>query len=392
MRPGRERLRALQPGEKITAAGLEAERRPNGDLRFRAAVMVNRTRIHRVLGYESAGMTWAQAVAAVERLRTEERYGRLQLPKGRKLPLTLAMTAPLYLAELEATAGRSIAKKRQHLDMHVVRLLGNERLASLSEFTLRRYRKTRRDEGASDATINREMSTLSHVISIAMAKGWIQARPCRVPKVNEPWLPQITLSDAEQDALLAAAQDDSNTFLWLFVMVGLNSCMRHREILSLRFDRIDFAGCRVQIPDAKAGRRPQPITTELRDALRREQEMAEDPQGWVFPRLRQRDRGFSGQCPRMGEAFARAVKRAGITRRVTPHLMRHTGITRLIQAGSDLRTVQAISGHKTLAMLLRYLQTSGPKIDEAVALLGRAPKPAANVQDYTQITPRARRG
>jgi len=51
--------------------------------------------------------------------------------------------------------------------------------------------------------------------------------------------------------------------------------------------------------------------------------------------------------------------------------MRHTAITRLIKSGIDLKTVQKISGHKTLLMLLRYLQTSAPEIDQAMQLLNR---------------------
>jgi len=56
---------------------------------------------------------------------------------------------------------------------------------------------------------------------------------------------------------------------------------------------------------------------------------------------------------------------------VTPHTMRHTAITRLVKAGVDLPTVQRISGHKTLAMVLRYSHVHDPHIDDAIAALGR---------------------
>jgi hypothetical protein len=51
--------------------------------------------------------------------------------------------------------------------------------------------------------------------------------------------------------------------------------------------------------------------------------------------------------------------------------MRHTAITRLVEAGVDLPTVQRISGHKTLAMVLRYAHVHDPHIDDAVRAIGR---------------------
>ena len=59
--------------------------------------------------------------------------------------------------------------------------------------------------------------------------------------------------------------------------------------------------------------------------------------------------------------------------------MRHTAITKLVQAGVDLPTIQTISGHKTLAMVLRYTHVHGTHIDKAIAAIGRAvPEPRAN--------------
>ena len=59
--------------------------------------------------------------------------------------------------------------------------------------------------------------------------------------------------------------------------------------------------------------------------------------------------------------------------------MRHTAITRLVEAGVDLPTIQRISGHKTLTMVLRYTHVHGTHIDLAIKALGRTlPKRAAN--------------
>lgn len=50
--------------------------------------------------------------------------------------------------------------------------------------------------------------------------------------------------------------------------------------------------------------------------------------------------------------------------------MRHTGITKLVEAGVDFPTIQRISGHKTLAMVMRYVHLSDKHIDRSIELMG----------------------
>jgi integrase len=316
-------------------------------------------------------MNYDRARAHVERVRTEAREGRLALaPKGRKLHLTFGEVATRYLDALVEGGGKNIAKKRQQLAQHLVPALGDERLSSLTRSALDRYRQQRLDEGASDATVNREMATVSHLLTVATDEKWISVRPCKVPKVAEPEAAKIILSGAEQQALLQAAMNDIDSYVYLFVLFGINTPMRHSEILSSRYDEVDFDNNLLTVPDAKAGPRIQPLTAELVAALQRERDMATDEAGWIFPSLRPK-LSECGHRSTMARSFARVVKAAGLRRHAWPHLMRHTAVSRLIKAGVDLKTVQAISGHKTMAMLLRYLQTSAPEISRAMQHLGQ---------------------
>jgi site-specific recombinase XerD len=75
----------------------------------------------------------------------------------------------------------------------------------------------------------------------------------------------------------------------------------------------------------------------------------------------------SGYRHTFRKAFQRAVVRAGLDPAfVTPHVLRHTAITKLVKAGVDLPTVQKVSGHKTLSMVLRYSHVDGAHIDTAI--------------------------
>jgi integrase len=372
----RLRMRALQPGEKLTEHGITYERLPNGDGTFSVNVMADGQRIHRVIGRESDGVTRTQAEGFIEKVRSEAREGRLSLPAGRKTQLAFAKATQKYLERLQETGGKNLIAKRRQIRRYLVPFFGNQRLETISTFTVDRYKRQRLDAGAGHGTINLELATLSHFFNCALEWRWLKSKPCKIKPLAKTEGRIIALTDEQSIALLTAAVADDDPLCWLFVACGLNTAMRHREILRARFDQLDFEQRRLFIPRAKGGRREQPITPQLAEILRRVRDGREDKQGWIFPSPRP-SASLTGHRDRMAKPFRNAVIRAGLDPKVvTPHVMRHTAITRLVQAGVDLPTIQRISGHKTLAMVLRYAHVHGAHIDRAIAAIGRAlPEP-----------------
>ncbi len=367
----RANVRRLKPGEKITEHGINVEKLRNGDVRYKIAIMVDGRRIHRVIGTEAGGVTRRQAEEFIEKVRTEAREGRLSLPKGRKTHLTFQRAADDYLMRLRETGGKNIAAKGRQIRLYLTPFFGDQRLSGITSFTVDRYKKRRQEVAATNGTINRELATLSQLFSKSVEWSWINTKPCKITKLPESQGRIIALSDQQADDLLRAAVQGEDPDCWLFVAFGLNAAMRHGEILRTRFEHVDFDRLRLYIPQAKAGHREQPITRELADILRKEREMRDGPMGWIFPSARP-SLSPSGHRTRMDRPFRRAVIRAGLDpRQVTPHVMRHTAITNLVQAGADLPTIQRISGHKTLAMILRYSHVHGPHIDQAIKAIGR---------------------
>lgn len=365
----RPAIRALGIGERLNEHGITAERVSSGDVRYSVNVMCDGQRIHRVIGRESEGVTREQAERAIESFRTKAREGRLDLPAGRKAHRTFAEMARDYLTRLESGDGKNIDRKRAHLDRKLIPYFGKHRGDRISTFLVQHYIGERGREGAAKATINRELATLSHLFNRAAEWDWIkpEARPT-ISKSAEARKQISVLSDTESAALLKAATADQEPRLWLFVAFGLNTAMRHSEILRVRYDQIDFATRRVFIAQAKAGEREQPITPALADMLQKQREMEADPEGWVF--ASKDERAKAPHRLAMTKPFRRAVIRAKLDpTKVTPHTMRHTAITRLVKAGVDLPTIQRISGHKTLAMVLRYTHVHGAHIDQAIAAL-----------------------
>ncbi|QEH81134.1 tyrosine-type recombinase/integrase [Sphingomonas sp. C8-2] len=364
-------LRTLKSGQSVMEHGLVAKRLPNGDLIWRINVMVDGQRIHRAVGKESEGVTRTQAEEYLEKIKSDARVDRLNLPQGRKLHRTFADAVEDYLKRMEETGGRDLKNKTRNLRQHLVPFLGKDRLDKITEFRLRQYRKHRLDQGASHATINRDMAAFSHLMHRAASKAWRWIKPedmPEIPKEREARKKITILSQDDRDSLLKAAKQDTDPKAWLFVMFGLNACMRHSEIVARRYDEIDFANCRIWINRAKAGEREQPITPALRDALKAQQALEDDKNGWIFPSLREPSKHPYRRDMRI--AFARIVKAAGLNPSIcTPHVMRHTGITQLVKAKTDIPTIQKISGHKTVAMVMHYIHVYGEHIDDAISAL-----------------------
>jgi len=272
-----------------------------------------------------------------------------------------------------------LAAKRRQLRSCLKPFFGSQRLDVISTFTVDRYKRRRLDTGVSKGTVSLELATLSHLFSKAIEWKWLKSRPCKISPLDKSIGRIIALTEDQEGALLKAASADGDPYCSLFVAFGLNTAMRHSEILHARFDHLDFEHNRLFIPEAKAGTREQPITPELAAILKRERDMAEDQAGWIFPSPRP-GASLTGHRDRMGKPFRRVVVAAGLDPKlVTPHVMRHTAITNLVKAGVDLPTIQRISGHKTLAMVMRYTHIHGDHIDRAIRTIGRAfPEPTAN--------------
>jgi len=359
----RPNIRRLKPGEKITEHGITAERLRDGDVRYSVNVMVDGQRIHRVIGKESEGVTRTQAEEFIARARAEAGEERLSLPKGRKTHLNFAAAADTYLSRLRDIGGKDFVNNEQHIRLHLKPYFGKMRLDRISEFTLQKYRTHCRSKGLSDATINRTLATYRRMARQLYRWKVITVLLPMIPLETERNQRTYVISGTEEDALLDAALADSNTYVWLFIKLGLATGLRHTEMLTARFSDLDPGKRRLRVR-VKGGRwRDQPLTRGIATILEREREMATDPDGWVFPS----SRSPSGHIEAMGNAFARCVTNAGMDPCVvTPHVMRHTAITRLAITGTDIKTIQAFSGHESLEMVLRYAHAQDRAIDRAL--------------------------
>lgn len=359
----RNNQRKLENGNKLEENGITYERLNNGDARYTINIMVDGQRIHRVIGKESDGVTRQHVEEIITNLRTEARHSRLNLPKARKIIFSFKEAAEKYLSKQNNEDGKNIKAKQYMLKLHLVPFFNEIPLNKISSFDIERYKKLRLDNKIKQTTINRELAVLSHLFTKAMEWQWLDKKPAMIKRYKEQQN-RITYLTVEQiERLIQAAKSDRHSQIYLFIMIGLGTAMRRMEILSIKIKDIDLDKRIIYIPQAKAGSRQQPLTSQLAETLKTYLDMTQSDQVWLFPA----DNSQAGHTMNIEKAFRRVVTEAGLDpRQVVRHTLRHTAITHLVQAGIDLPTVKRISGHKTLQMVERYSHQNGAHIQMAM--------------------------
>jgi integrase len=331
--------------------------------------MADGQRVHRVIGRESDGTTRTQAEDFIAKTRTEAKEGRLSLPKGRKTPLTFSKAAKLYLEGEREVGAKDMVSKEGHLRLHLVPYFGSMRVERISKFTVEKFRNDMLRRGYKLGNVNRVLSTYRHMGYRLADQGKIQS-PFPMIKLKEPDNRRNrVLTHDEEHLLLEAALQDGNPYSWLFVKIGLSTGLRHSEILSARFDGLDGRRRRLRVRVKGDRVREQPLSSELVEILKRERNMAEDSDGWIFPS----PKSASGHIEDMKTTFKRCLIRAGLSpKEIVPHTMRHTAITNLAETGADIPTIQEFSGHLSLKMVMRYTHARDRRVNHAVGEMERA--------------------
>jgi integrase/recombinase XerD len=187
-----------------------------------------------------------------------------------------------------------------------------------------------------------------------------------LPLVKAPRKLPVVLSPEEVTRLLEGALNLwHRTILMLLYATGL----RRSEAAHLKISDIDSALMLMHVHQGKGSRdRDLPLTPKLLEALREYwRSCKHKPRTDLFPsRMEpiQPERPISDKV--IWNACHEAALRAGLTKRIGPHTLRHSFATHLLEAGTDLRTIQVLLGHQRLKDTAVYLHVSRQHLQAAI--------------------------
>lgn len=224
----------------------------------------------------------------------------------------------------------------------------------------------------------KKVGPASHKMAVAALKffyGVTLGRP--EVAVTIPWpkvphtLPDI-LDPTQVQALLEAVGTAKHRAV---IMTTYAAGMRISEACGLRTVDVDSKRKLIHIRDGKQGRDRYVMLSQQLLLFLRVYWQLERPSGTLlFPGETQTG-CVSAEAVR--KALHQAAQKLGLQKRVTPHLLRHSFATHLLEAGEDIRTIQVLLGHRSIRTTARYTQVSTRHIGRTQSPLDRLPKEPA---------------
>jgi integrase/recombinase XerD len=203
------------------------------------------------------------------------------------------------------------------------------------------------------ATVSQYVSALRFLFVKTLRRHFL-AEYIPFPKSRKR-LPTV-LSPEEVTRLIDAA---CNLYHRTLLMTLYSTAVRRAELCRLKVQDIDSQRMMIRINQGKGGRdREVPLSPKLLQTLRVYFRWMR-PTTFLFPGTVKGVRADVPITPNVvWLACRQAAQRAGITKRLSPHSLRHSCASHLLEAGADLRTIQVLLGHSRLEHTLIYLHLS----------------------------------
>jgi integrase/recombinase XerC len=277
-----------------------------------------------------------------------------------------------FLAHLAAERGASpLTRKAYREDLlqleEFLRSAGCRRPADATSAILRRFAAGLNAAGYAASTVARKLASMRSFFTFGQREGWVRAnpaKPLRGPKRGRR-LPKF-LTGEEIGRLLAAPRAGAaggvrdRAVLELMYSAGL----RVQELVNLDDGDLDLANATVRVRGKGRRERLGIVGSHAREAIR----------AWLASRPRP---ATTARGPRPlftnklgGRLSVRGVARllekhlqtAGLAGRASPHTLRHSFATHLLDAGADIRSVQELLGHKSLVTTQIYTHVTTTRL------------------------------
>jgi len=221
---------------------------------------------------------------------------------------------------------------------------------------LRKYLAILKEKNLGNRSVGRHLSALRSFFRFLTREGHIKTNPIVMlssPKLDKH-LPQFMTEDETAKLIESAfAKDDlderglrDRAILETFYSTG----MRISELVGLDQEHIDFIGGIVKVFGKGKKERVVPIGEAALTAIRKYLDRRKKQSEVIF--LNKNGKRITTRGVR--DIVEKYIKRAGIKQGISPHTLRHSFATHLLNRGADLRTVQELLGHANLSTTQIY--------------------------------------
>jgi len=229
---------------------------------------------------------------------------------------------------------------------------------------LRQFQFALREDGATPSAINAIVSALRFFFKVTLDKPdidrWTQF-------VREPRKLPVIMSADEVARLIECAPGPGLKYKAAFSL-AYGAGLRASEVVSLKVGDIDSQRRLIRVEQGKGGKDRYVMLSPSLLELLRDWWCQARPPVWLFP-------GYGPvkhiTTRQLNRAFHSAADMAGIDKKVSPHTLRHSFATHLLESDIDVRVIQALLGHAGLDMTAHYTRVATNTIRNVISPLDR---------------------
>jgi len=221
-------------------------------------------------------------------------------------------------------------------------------IIALSEQEIRAYLQLLIQQNKSNSYINQSINSIKFYYEVVMGM------PNRFYSIERPRKEQKLPQVLSKEEILAMIANTNNIKHRCIVSLLYSAGLRRSELLNLKLTDIDSKRMLVFIRNAKNNRDRYSLLSEkvLKDLRVYYKEWK--PKEYLF----ESPNGMKYSGKSVGAIVGRAATKANLKRRITPHILRHSFATHLLESGTDLRYIQTLLGHSSTKTTEIYTQVA----------------------------------
>lgn len=242
---------------------------------------------------------------------------------------------------------------------------GTVNLRRVDRLTIRGFMAYLQQEGIGKSSLSRKISALRSFFKFLRREGVLENNPARMISLPRKArkLPSFLLKE-EMEALLSAP--DTSTLLGLrdraILEVLYSTGIRVGGLVGLNQGDLDLLGDTVRVREKGKKERLCPMGSYAVRALRKYLRYYPAPAAGASPPLFLNRGGGRLSARSVEKLVDKYIQRSALRKKISPHSIRHSFATHLLDAGADLRAVQELLGHASLSTTQIYTHVSRERL------------------------------